>query len=167
MATLVLACLHGAGAGGPAVGCGVRSPIVSAGGLPHGAVQGESDHRDHGMPEALMLEQRRNWGQMAAVFVAGLAIALPLLAADRIWPFAVAAAALLIPALLIKPVWGLYPLLVIITVIPPQGMVGILDYVLMPVDLYMMLRSEEHTSELQSRLHLVCRLLLEKKKKTA
>src|SRR2546429_6769893 len=29
-----------------------------------------------------------------------------------------------------------------------------------PVDL----RSEEHTSELQSRLHLVCRLLLEKKK---
>src|SRR2546422_7771545 len=28
-------------------------------------------------------------------------------------------------------------------------------------------RSEEHTSELQSRLHLVCRLLLEKKKKTS
>src|SRR2546422_10140433 len=27
-------------------------------------------------------------------------------------------------------------------------------------------RSEEHTSELQSRLHLVCRLLLEKKKET-
>src|SRR2546422_2100460 len=30
---------------------------------------------------------------------------------------------------------------------------------------YLMDRSEEHTSELQSRLHLVCRLLLEKKKK--
>src|SRR2546422_10973684 len=30
----------------------------------------------------------------------------------------------------------------------------------------MLARSEEHTSELQSRLHLVCRLLLEKKKKT-
>src|SRR2546429_5092569 len=29
------------------------------------------------------------------------------------------------------------------------------------------LGSEEHTSELQSRLHLVCRLLLEKKKKNA
>src|SRR3989449_5184022 len=29
---------------------------------------------------------------------------------------------------------------------------------------YLLLRSEEHTSELQSRLHLVCRLLLEKKK---
>src|SRR3712207_8495940 len=28
------------------------------------------------------------------------------------------------------------------------------------------LRSEEHTSELQSRQYLVCRLLLEKKKKT-
>src|SRR5690554_6993180 len=31
--------------------------------------------------------------------------------------------------------------------------------------LTVMLRSEEHTSELQSRPHLVCRLLLEKKKK--
>src|SRR5690554_7282842 len=30
---------------------------------------------------------------------------------------------------------------------------------------YNTLRSEEHTSELQSRPHLVCRLLLEKKKK--
>src|SRR2546429_2226436 len=30
-----------------------------------------------------------------------------------------------------------------------------------------MMRSEEHTSELQSRLHLVCRLLLEKKKKSS
>src|SRR5712675_3432091 len=30
---------------------------------------------------------------------------------------------------------------------------------------YLHPRSEEHTSELQSRLHLVCRLLLEKKKK--
>src|SRR3989449_5181285 len=29
------------------------------------------------------------------------------------------------------------------------------------------MRSEEHTSELQSRLHLVCRLLLEKKKRQA
>src|SRR5690625_6883752 len=29
------------------------------------------------------------------------------------------------------------------------------------------MRSEEHTSELQSRGHLVCRLLLEKKKKTS
>src|SRR2546422_4218995 len=34
-----------------------------------------------------------------------------------------------------------------------------------PLAVLMLLRSEEHTSELQSRLHLVCRLLLEKKKK--
>src|SRR2546429_3519681 len=35
---------------------------------------------------------------------------------------------------------------------------GLLDYAIVNT------RSEEHTSELQSRLHLVCRLLLEKKK---
>src|SRR6266436_1144098 len=34
-----------------------------------------------------------------------------------------------------------------------------------PAPMIRPLRSEEHTSELQSRLHLVCRLLLEKKKK--
>src|SRR5687768_18109803 len=34
-----------------------------------------------------------------------------------------------------------------------------------PPRLVEVFRSEEHTSELQSRLHLVCRLLLEKKKK--
>src|SRR5687768_18223648 len=34
-----------------------------------------------------------------------------------------------------------------------------------PVFVARNIRSEEHTSELQSRLHLVCRLLLEKKKK--
>src|SRR3989449_9856520 len=33
------------------------------------------------------------------------------------------------------------------------------------LDRFRGVRSEEHTSELQSRLHLVCRLLLEKKKK--
>src|SRR5205809_4153198 len=32
------------------------------------------------------------------------------------------------------------------------------------VEVHRVARSEEHTSELQSRLHLVCRLLLEKKK---
>src|SRR3989449_6607938 len=34
-------------------------------------------------------------------------------------------------------------------------------------NIYLTVRSEEHTSELQSRLHLVCRLLLEKKKNDA
>src|SRR2546422_8225335 len=38
--------------------------------------------------------------------------------------------------------------------------------VLMTIFAFMEARSEEHTSELQSRLHLVCRLLLEKKKNT-
>src|SRR2546422_5301738 len=36
---------------------------------------------------------------------------------------------------------------------------------LYPCKVWSSKRSEEHTSELQSRLHLVCRLLLEKKKK--
>src|SRR3989440_8452437 len=36
-----------------------------------------------------------------------------------------------------------------------------------PCDFLLMGRSEEHTSELQSRSDIVCRLLLEKKKKTA
>ena len=35
---------------------------------------------------------------------------------------------------------------------------------MIPTCAIMAMRSEEHTSELQSRLHLVCRLLLEKKK---
>src|SRR2546429_5785538 len=35
--------------------------------------------------------------------------------------------------------------------------------IILPARANMISRSEEHTSELQSRLHLVCRLLLEKK----
>src|SRR5687768_18245248 len=42
--------------------------------------------------------------------------------------------------------------------------VGITDTVYYDVAAAQAARSEEHTSELQSRLHLVCRLLLEKKK---
>src|SRR5689334_24642361 len=34
-----------------------------------------------------------------------------------------------------------------------------------PQQYFILMRSEEHTSELQSQFHLVCRLLLEKKKK--
>src|SRR5438552_10462385 len=40
------------------------------------------------------------------------------------------------------------------------------DDVTSPGDVVFLLRSEEHTSELQSPDHLVCRLLLEKKKKS-
>src|SRR2546429_5224036 len=39
-----------------------------------------------------------------------------------------------------------------------------LDHLGPAAPLQLTVRSEEHTSELQSRLHLVCRLLLEKKK---
>src|SRR2546429_4860668 len=44
------------------------------------------------------------------------------------------------------------------------SLMGILGLVFVPI-MFVNTRSEEHTSELQSRLHLVCRLLLEKKKK--
>src|SRR5216684_8702356 len=46
---------------------------------------------------------------------------------------------------------------------PPRGSSGIMHTWVAPA---LNWRSEEHTSELQSRLHLVCRLLLEKKKQT-
>src|SRR2546422_1876929 len=46
--------------------------------------------------------------------------------------------------------------------VPPRGRGGVAPGSEMAVR---RVRSEEHTSELQSRLHLVCRLLLEKKKK--
>src|SRR3712207_7621246 len=43
-------------------------------------------------------------------------------------------------------------------------LLGILDARQLEVTHHDLLRSEEHTSELQSRQYLVCRLLLEKKK---
>src|SRR2546429_3732256 len=44
---------------------------------------------------------------------------------------------------------------------------AVVDFHLELVDgVFFLERSEEHTSELQSRLHLVCRLLLEKKNKS-
>src|SRR6266436_5627050 len=46
----------------------------------------------------------------------------------------------------------------------PRASRGPLDSALVPASRSCARRSEEHTSELQSRLHLVCRLLLEKKK---
>src|SRR2546422_4997673 len=48
---------------------------------------------------------------------------------------------------------------------PDEGQVLIDDEDITSYDESQLKRSEEHTSELQSRLHLVCRLLLEKKKK--
>src|SRR2546429_6748005 len=46
-----------------------------------------------------------------------------------------------------------------------SGGTSVLTLGLAVIMVFLILRSEEHTSELQSRLHLVCRLLLEKKKK--
>src|SRR3989449_2372183 len=46
-----------------------------------------------------------------------------------------------------------------------DALLGLLQPVVVVEYLAVQARSEEHTSELQSRLHLVCRLLLEKKKK--
>src|SRR2546422_1386375 len=57
-------------------------------------------------------------------------------------------------------------------VLPPRAGGQEVQFGRRPVDAeaagheYKQIRSEEHTSELQSRLHLVCRLLLEKKKNT-
>src|SRR5207247_6505238 len=48
-----------------------------------------------------------------------------------------------------------------LTNLKPWDMERIVEYRLSP--LYVSVRSEEHTSELQSRVDLVCRLLLEKK----
>src|SRR2546422_4284925 len=45
-----------------------------------------------------------------------------------------------------------------------EGSDGLLAGLVNELLLGVAFRSEEHTSELQSRLHLVCRLLLEKKK---
>src|SRR2546422_3879967 len=47
----------------------------------------------------------------------------------------------------------------------PGSPLQLAEEVVADLDLLLIMRSEEHTSELQSRLHLVCRLLLEKKKK--
>src|SRR5690348_8084380 len=47
-----------------------------------------------------------------------------------------------------------------------HGPAGVVRAVHEQVDRYLHQRSEEHTSELQSPVHLVCRLLLEKKNKT-
>src|SRR5207249_8862867 len=49
-----------------------------------------------------------------------------------------------------------------------RGMPSQLNWILSPLmGKWLTMRSEEHTSELQSRFDLVCRLLLEKKKKKA
>src|SRR5438477_7645240 len=48
-----------------------------------------------------------------------------------------------------------------------QGLIGRVTSTLAPNGGYALMRSEEHTSELQSHVNLVCRLLLEKKRSAA
>src|SRR5687768_18088090 len=59
------------------------------------------------------------------------------------------------------PIIAVVPAFIVYAVIPFGPEVTLFGR---KVALYITDRSEEHTSELQSRLHLVCRLLLEKKK---
>src|SRR2546429_2562224 len=60
-----------------------------------------------------------------------------------------------------EPVVPVMPMVVPVMMV----VVMVMMVVVVPVSAADLCRSEEHTSELQSRLHLVCRLLLEKKKK--
>ena len=53
---------------------------------------------------------------------------------------------------------------VVIVVVLSLFVVGVVVHSVKLATSFRVTRSEEHTSELQSRLHLVCRLLLEKKK---
>src|SRR2546422_7613888 len=52
-----------------------------------------------------------------------------------------------------------------VRIMNPYGQIRVIGWDVDSLAVAGRLRSEEHTSELQSRLHLVCRLLLEKKKK--
>src|SRR2546421_9234928 len=67
-----------------------------------------------------------------------------------------------------NPLFFLVPLTLLITAKPlvTRRAVARAGIVTTAFTLILLMRSEEHTSELQSRSDLVCRLLLEKKKKT-
>src|SRR2546422_2333649 len=62
-----------------------------------------------------------------------------------------------------KPLLGAMPLLLVQDAIR-EAEEMLKQFTVLYPDEMLLRRSEEHTSELQSRLHLVCRLLLEKKK---
>lgn len=61
------------------------------------------------------------------------------LAYNPLWALAVVPVSLAILVLVVRPAWGLYPLLLAVALIPPVGVVSLLDYHLTPVDLYMIL----------------------------
>ena len=91
------------------------------------------------MSEAVIPEPRRPWRQIAVAGVAALAIGLVIAVSNPVWPFTVLAACVLVPVVLTRPAWGLYPLLVVIAVIPPEGVLSFLHYELIPADLFMAL----------------------------
>src|SRR3989442_6152295 len=97
------------------------------------------------LPVTLAIGARLGLGATAATAQARDAVSAPRLAARR-W-FAEAKFGLFIH-------WGAY------------SQLGAGEWVMHNRKIAVADRSEEHTSELQSRPHLVCRLLLEKKKKT-
>src|SRR3712207_7115576 len=67
---------------------------------------------------------------------------------------------------LLSIAFGVLALFIGVALLSPR-LVRPLAHVLAPVSRWVLYaRSEEHTSELQSRQYLVCRLLLEKKKKS-
>src|SRR5256885_5304337 len=66
---------------------------------------------------------------------------------------------------LFRSVEGLYP--AGSTFKPVTALAAMQEHVISPFQTLACTRSEEHTSELQSPCNLVCRLLLEKKKKTS
>src|SRR5205809_6499148 len=106
-----------------------------------------------------------------AAVLAGLAVLVSLQVAPHwsprhlLWPFY---PAVLLAAWLGGPGPGLFTTILSALVIIPLYLPSMPSLIVQdPADLIGHRgRSEEHTSELQSRLHLVCRLLLEKKKKT-
>src|SRR5690349_23166536 len=65
----------------------------------------------------------------------------------------------------VSPQMGSSLIIVVFAVVVIGGMGSIMGAILTGFGLGVIERSEEHTSELQSRRDLVCRLLLEKKKK--
>src|SRR5947209_14628595 len=66
------------------------------------------------------------------------------------------------PALIFQPIAGL--LFIVAKILDPT--IAVITTIGIPIQpCRFVARSEEHTSELQSRQYLVCRLLLEKKKK--
>src|SRR5437870_9136785 len=96
---------------------------------------------------------------MVTVVLVGVAFALTSLGLVIAWRMESTQGFHAIMNLILIPIWLLSG-----AFFPPAGVARPLAWLMAIDPLTYGLRSEEHTSELQSRGHLVCRLLLEKKK---